>query len=171
MATEYLLSLGHRRIAMIGGVPTLGCSRERLAGYRDALDAAGLAFDHQLYRVGDFEYPSGYRETCALLESSVRPTAIFAANDVMAVAALKALHERGVAVPAQMSVVGFDDVEIAAWINPALTTVRQPLAHMGTFAATMLLQLIDGKELASTRVELATELIVRESCAAPRGRS
>jgi LacI family transcriptional regulator len=153
---------------MIGGVPALGCSRERLAGYREALDAAGLAFDPELYRVGDFEYASGYRETCGLLELAAPPTAIFVANDVMAVAALKALHERGVAVPAEMSVVGFDDVEIAAWINPALTTVRQPLAKMGTFAATMLLQLIDGNELASNRVELATELIVRQSCAAPR---
>ena len=167
-AAEYLLSLGHRRIAMIGGVPAFGCSRERLAGYRDALEAAGIAFDPDLYRVGDLEYASGYRETCALLDLPAPPTAIFVANDVMAVAALKALFERGVSVPAEMSVVGFDDVEIAAWINPALTTVRQPLAEMGTFAATMLLQLIEGKPLASNRIELATELIVRKSCAAPR---
>jgi LacI family transcriptional regulator len=168
MATEYLLSLGHRRIAMIGGVPALGCSRERLAGYRDALDAAGIAFDPDLYRVGEFEYADGYRAACALLDIPAPPTAIFAANDVMALAALKALHDRGVAVPAEMSLVGFDDVEIAAWIIPALTTVRQPLAEMGAFAATMLLQLIEGKPLATNRVELATELMVRESCAAPR---
>jgi LacI family transcriptional regulator len=168
MATEYLLSLGHRRIGMIGGLPALGCSRERLAGYREALDAAGIAFDPHLYQVGDFEYDDGYRAACALLDLPAPPTAIFAANDVMAVAALKALHERGVSVPAKMSLVGFDDVEIAAWVIPALTTVRQPLAEMGTFAATMLLQLIEGKALASNRVELATELVVRESCAPPR---
>ncbi len=168
MATEHLLSLGHGRIGMIGGIPALGCSRERLSGYRDALEAAGTAFDPDLYREGDFEYASGYRATCALLELPTPPTAIFAANDVMAVAALKALHDRGVSVPAEVSVVGFDDVEIASWVIPSLTTIRQPLAEMGTFAATMLLQLIEGKPLASNRVELATELVVRESCAPPR---
>ncbi len=167
-ATEYLLSLGHRRIACITGPPTLGCSRERLSGYKSALEAAGAPWSPELCREGDFLYEAGYRETCALLELEERPTAIFAGSDMQAVGALNALRARGVSVPHEMSIVGFDDLEIAALVNPALTTVRQPLAQMGAFAATMLLQLVAGEDPAGNRVELATELIVRQSCMAPR---
>jgi LacI family transcriptional regulator len=168
VATEHLLSLGHRRIAIITGTPALGCSRERLSGYRAALEMAGVAFDPALCREGDFQYESGYRETCALLELSDPPTAIFASNDMQAIGALNALRARGMSVPRDMSIVGFDDLEIAALINPPLTTVRQPLAQMGSFAATMLLQLIEREPLGSSRIELATELIVRESSTRPR---
>jgi LacI family transcriptional regulator len=168
VATEHLLSLGHRRIAIITGASALGCSRERLSGYRAALDAAGVPADPALYRPGDFHYESGYRETCALLELSEPPTAIFASNDMQAIGAINALRARHLSVPRDMSVVGFDDLEISSLIHPALTTVRQPLAQMGAFAATMLLHLIAGEPLGSSRHELATELIVRESTAEPR---
>jgi LacI family transcriptional regulator len=168
MATEYLLSLGHRRIATISGMPALGCSRERLSGYRGALEAAGVPVDPDLCRVGNFQYEDGYRETCALLDLPDPPTALFAGNDMQAVGALNALWARGLSAPGDLSIVGFDDVEIASLISPALTTVRQPLAEMGAFAATMLLRMIAGEPLGSNRVELAAELIVRASCAAPR---
>ena len=167
MACEHLLALGHRRIATISGTPALGCSQERLSGYRAALEAAAVPIDPALIRIGDFRYEAGYRETLALLDLPEPPTAIFAGNDMQAVGALNALRARGVSVPAQMSVVGFDDVDIGARISPSLTTVRQPLAQMGSFAATMLLQLIAGEPLATSRIELATELIVRESSAPP----
>lgn len=168
VATEYLLSLGHRRIAIITGTPALGCSRERLSGYRAALDAAGVPADPALCREGTFLYDAGYREAWALLDLPEPPTAIFASNDMQAVGAMNALRARGMSVPEDMSVVGFDDLEIAALINPSLTTIRQPLAQMGVFAATMLLRLIGGDSLGSNRIEVATELIVRESCAEPR---
>jgi LacI family transcriptional regulator len=167
-ATEYLLTLGHRRVAIISGTAALGCSQERLSGYRAALEAAGLPVDPSLCRQGDFRYEDGYREACALLDLPEPPTAIFAGNDMQAVGALNALRARGISVPADMSIVGFDDVEIATLVTPALTTIRQPLAQMGAFAAAMLLLLIAGEPLGSNRVELATELVVRESCAAPR---
>ncbi len=168
LATQHLLSLGHRRIAMIGGPPAAGCSRERFSGYRAALEAAGVAADPTLYHEGDFQYDSGYQAACALLDRPEPPTAIFAANDSMAIGALNALRARGVAVPGQVSLVGFDDIELTRHVTPALTTVRQPLAEMGTFAATMLLRLIEGETLTSNRVELATTLVVRESSAPPQ---
>lgn len=167
MATEHLLSLGHRRIATISGSPALGCSQERLAGYRAALGAAGLAIDPDLIREGDFLYDAGYRETCALLDLPEPPTAIFTGNDMQAIGALSALRARGIATPGGMSLVGFDDVEPAALISPALTTVRQPLAQMGAFAATMLLRLVAGEQLGSNRVELATDLVIRASSGPP----
>ncbi len=166
-ATEYLLGLGHRRIGIISGPPTLGCSRERLSGYQAALQDAGAPFDPLLCREGNFLYEAGYRETCALLDIPEPPTAIFAGNDMHAVGALNALRVRGIAVPREMSIVGFDNVEISTLVHPALTTVHQPLAQMGAFAATMLIRLIEGGALSSNRVELATELIVRQSCAPP----
>lgn len=169
LATNHLLSLGHRRIAMIGGLPAVGCSRERFSGYRDALEAAGVALDPALVYEGDFEFSAGYDAASAFLDLAEPPSAIFAANDTMAIGALNALRARGVCVPSDVSLVGFDDVELARRVIPALTTVRQPLTEMGSFAATMLLGLIDGKPLTSNRVELATTLIVRESSAASHG--
>lgn len=167
MAAEYLLSLGHRRIATISGTPALGCSQERVSGYRAALEAARVPVDPDLCRMGNFQYEGGYRETCALLDLPEPPTALFAGNDMQAVGALNALWARGLSAPRDLSIVGFDDVEIASLISPALTTVRQPLAEMGAFAASMLLRLIGGEPLGSNRIELTTELIVRASCAAP----
>jgi LacI family transcriptional regulator len=166
-ATEYLLSLGHRRIAFIGGSPTLGCAQERASGFRAALEAAGLMPEPDLVRPGTFMHESGYEQTLALLDLPRPPTAIFAGNDTMAFGCYSALRERGVTVPDAISVVGFDDVLVAPLVIPPLTTVRQPLADMGRFAASMLQRLIDGRPLDAVRVELATSLVVRDSCAAP----
>jgi LacI family transcriptional regulator len=167
-ATDYLLSLGHRRLAFIGGPPSFGCSRERQSGYRAALDAAQIPTEQALIREGDFSQEAGYAAARALLALPAPPTAIVAGNDMQALGVYAALRERGLSAPDDMSVVGFDDIPFAALAGPPLTTVRQPLAEMGRVAAEMLLTLIDGAPLASPRIELATALIVRASCAAPR---
>jgi LacI family transcriptional regulator len=164
MATEHLLSLGHRRIAIISGDVALRCSRDRIAGYRAALEDAGIAVDPELIRPGAFIQQTGYEQTCALLDLPEPPTAIFAGSDTQAMGVYSALRARGLSVPDSMSVVGFDDVPIASIVTPALTTVRQPLVEMGRVATTMLVRLIAEEPLDSMRVELTTTLIERESC-------
>jgi DNA-binding LacI/PurR family transcriptional regulator len=165
-ATEYLLSLGHQRIAVIGGGATLRCSIDRIAGYRAALEEAGIPIHPEYMRPGEFMPQTGYEQTCALLELPEPPSAIFAGSDLQAMGVYSALRTHGIAVPDAISVVGFDDVPIAPLVTPALTTVRQPLVEMGRVATTTLLRLIAEEPLDSMRVELTTTLIVRESCAA-----
>jgi LacI family transcriptional regulator len=165
LATEHLLSLGHRRIAIIGGDASLRCSRDRIAGYRAALEDAGIAVDPALIRPGGFIQQTGYEQTCALLDLPEPPTAIFAGSDTQAMGVYSALRARGLSVPDAMSVIGFDDVPLASIVTPALTTIRQPLVEMGRIATTMLLRLIAEEPLDTMRVELTTSLIVRESCA------
>ncbi len=167
-ATEYLISLGHRRIAVITGPPSLRCSQDRLAGYRAALDDAGIPIESALIRSGAFVQETGYDQACALLELPEAPTAIFAGNDVQAIGVYNACRARGLHIPHDMSVIGFDDVPIASILSPGLTTVRQPLVEMGRVGTTMLLHLIAGETLDSTRVELTTTLSVRDSCMAYR---
>jgi LacI family transcriptional regulator len=166
-ATEHLIGLGHERIAVIGGPSDVLCSRARMDGYRTAMSGAGLKVPAGYVRSGDFMSPSGYRETIALLGLPKPPTAIFACADQMALGAYEALYERGLRTPDDVSVVGFDDLDAARWAVPPLTTVRQPLHEMAGMATRMLLRLIAGEELESTRVELATPLVVRGSTAAP----
>ncbi len=166
-AVEYLLSLGHRRIAVISGPTSLQCSLDRVAGYRTALEAAGIPIDPELIRPGDFRLQSGYTQTCALLALPNPPTAIFACNDLQAMGVYKALYLRNMHVPERMSVIGFDNIPFAGVVSPGLTTIHQPLFDMGRMATNMLIRLIAGESLDSSRVELATTLITRESCAQP----
>ncbi len=163
-ATEHLLSLGHRRIAIITGPLSLRCSQDRLAGYRAALDDAGIPVDPALIHSGAFVQEAGYDQACALVELPEPPTAIFTGNDVQAMGVYSALRARGLHIPHDISVIGFDDVPIASILLPALTTVRQPLLEMGRVGTTMLLRLIAGEPLDSTRVELTTTLSIRDSC-------
>jgi LacI family transcriptional regulator len=165
LATEHLLSLGHRRIAIISGDATLPCSRDRIAGYRAALEEGGIPIDPVLVRPGKFAQQTGYEQTLALLDLPEPPTAIFAGSDGQAMGVYAALRAHGLRIPDEMSVVGFDDVPIASIVTPALTTVRQPLVEMGRVATTMLLRLIAEEPLDSKRVELTTTLITRESSA------
>ncbi|NUT53943.1 MAG: substrate-binding domain-containing protein [Saccharothrix sp.] len=169
-AARHLLSLGHRRIAVVGGRRDMTCSRARLAGYRSALDLAGVAVDPALVRHADFTREGGYREARELLRLPDRPTAVFAANDEQALGVVDAARAEGLSVPGDLSVVGFDDLPAARWSAPALTTVRQPLAAMGRQAGWMLADLIGGRPPVTDRVELATELVVRSSTARPPGR-
>ena len=167
-ATEHLIELGHRRIAVIGGPEPYLCSRARIDGYRAALERAGIAVDPDLLRHGTFRHQGGYDSACALLELPDPPTAVFAGSDEQAFGVMEAARLKGLRVPDDLSVVGFDDLPMARWSSPPLTTVRQPLADMGRMAGRMLHELIDGNELASQRVELATHLVPRASTATPR---
>jgi DNA-binding LacI/PurR family transcriptional regulator len=167
-ATEHLLALGHRRIAVIGGPATLRCSVDRIAGYRAALEEAGIAVDPSLIRPGEFIPQTGYEQTCALLDLPEPPTAIFAGCDGQAMGVYSALRVRGMRLPEDVSVVGFDDVPVASLVTPTLTTIRQPLMEMGRVATTMLLRLIAGEPLDSRRMELTTTLVARESSALVR---
>ena len=167
-ATEHLLGLGHRRIGAITGPVEVLCSLARLDGYRSALERAGVAFDPALVRYGDFEHEGGFARAVELLGLPEQPTAIFAGSDQQGFGVYEAARQRGLRIPEDLSVVGFDDLPVARWASPPLTTVRQPLAEMGSAAAQMLGELIDGLPLRSSRMELSTELIVRESSAVAR---
>ena len=168
--TRHLLDLGHTHIACITG-PELTPSGARTAGYLQALAEAGIEPRPEWIARGDFEYPGGQAAMTEILASGDGVTAVFAANDLMAMGAIGTLRERGLRVPADVSVVGFDDAFPAALISPPLTTVRQPLAEIGTTAVALLLARMRGD--ADARPErrlLATELVVRESTAEPARR-
>ncbi|MBE1537153.1 LacI family DNA-binding transcriptional regulator [Actinomadura algeriensis] len=166
-ATEHLIELGHRRIAMIGGPGDMLCTQARVDGYRTALERAGIEVDRGLVRYGDFHHEGGFARTRELLALPDRPTAIFAGSDQQAMGAYQAARLAGLRVPEDLSVVGFDDLPTCEWLSPPLTTVRQPLEEMGRVAARTLLQLLDGRPPLTPRVELATELRVRASTAPP----
>jgi LacI family transcriptional regulator len=169
-AAEHLTSLGHRRIGFIGGPPEMQCSRARFDGYRAALETAGIPFDDTLVCPGDFYHSAGYAGALALLDLPDPPTAIFAASDQMALGAYEAARTRHVRIPDDLSVVGFDDLPTARWASPPLTTVRQPLAEMGTIAARTVLGLASGEAVMGA-LELATELVVRASTSPPAART
>jgi LacI family xylobiose transport system transcriptional regulator len=168
-ATRHLIELGHRRIGVVAGPESMLCSRARVDGYRAALETAGLPFDSGLIRAGDFHHEAGYACGLELLRRADRPTAIFAGNDLQALGLYEAARELGLRIPQDLSVVGFDDLPVARWVGPPLTTVRQPLGEMAAAAARIVLDLGRGKRPAAVRIELATELIVRASTAPPRG--
>lgn len=167
-ATRHLLELGHRRIAMITGPAFALSSRARLDGYRAALDAAGVPVDPELIRQGRFQIEDGVTHTHALMKLPDPPTAIFAANDGQAIGVYHAANELRLHIPDDLSVIGFDDMPVWRWAQPPLTTINQPLREMGATAAAMLISLAQGEPLQQSRVELSTELVVRQSTAAPR---
>ncbi|TVT32584.1 LacI family transcriptional regulator [Amycolatopsis rhizosphaerae] len=162
-ATEHLLGLGHRRVAFAGGPVGASCSQARLHGYRAALENAGATADPALVLHGGFGYQDGLEMGNRLLARENRPTAIFAASDATALGVLEAARRRGLRVPEDLSVVGFDDTMLARLATPALTVIRQPLHDMGRVALRTLLKLIAGETLDSHHVELATHLVVRDS--------
>jgi LacI family transcriptional regulator len=161
----YLLELGHRRLGFITGDLTLGSARTRLLGFRQALANCGVAEDPALIVEGDYQQPSGYVGAQALLRLAQPPTAIFASNDVMAFGVMEAIREAGLRIPADVSVLGFDDIPQATGVSPMLTTVRQPLEEMGRQAVRMLMAYIDDPGRPYEYRELPTELVMRGSCA------
>jgi LacI family transcriptional regulator len=169
-AMEHLLALGHRRIAAITGPPGWVATEERRAGYHAALAAAGIAPDPDLEVASDFEFAPGMEAAGVLLDLPEPPTAIFAFNDAIGLGTLRAARERGIRVPEDLSIVGFDDIKYATIVSPALTTVRQPLAEMGRTGVSLLLRLMERPRPTMHRVELPTRLVVRESTAPPRSR-
>ncbi|MEU3302562.1 MULTISPECIES: LacI family DNA-binding transcriptional regulator [unclassified Streptomyces] len=166
-ATRHLIELGHRRIGIITGPEDMLCSLARLDGYRSAMSMAGLETAPELIRFGDFHVEGGYDRAMEMLSLPERPTAVFAGSDLQALGVLEAARVNGLRVPHDLSVVGYDDVQVARWSSPALTTVHQPLRQMAEEAAQMLLRLRT-EEPSSTRLELATSLVVRKSTAPPR---
>jgi LacI family transcriptional regulator, galactose operon repressor len=165
-ATEYLIELGHRRIGFITGDMEMAAARNRLAGYQAALRTHHLPNASELVREGAFHYPDGHAAAQALLALTHPPTAIFASNDDMAFGVLDALRGQGVRVPADVSLIGFDGIPQTALVHPPLTTVSQPLAKMGRVATQMLLDRLNDPGKPIHRIELPTELIIRESCRA-----
>ena len=167
-ASRHLLGLGHRRIAAITGPRQWLATEERRRGYHAALASAGILPDLSLEIEADFEIAGGMRAASELLGRPDPPTAIFAFNDNLAIGTIKAARAHGLRVPEDISVVGFDDSELASLITPELTTVRQPLAEMGRTAVNLLRRLLDGQRVETLHVELGTRLVVRGSAAPPR---
>lgn len=165
-ATRHLVECGHRRIGVITGPEDMLCSRARLDGYRSAMTLAGLEVDPGLILFGDFHVEGGYDRATEMLSRPRPPTAIFAGSDLQALGVLEAARVHGLRVPHDLSVVGYDDVSLARWASPALTTVHQPLRQMAEEATQMLMRL-RAQEPVSTRLELATSLVVRKSTAPP----
>lgn len=166
LATQHLVDLGHRRIACIAGNSEVSPSAERVNGYRRTLEKNGITFDESLVIKGDFQYESGYEATRQLLSLERSPSAIFACNDLMAVGCISAARELGMHVPSDLSVVGFDDVRLASFTNPPLTTIVQPKVEIGALATQMLLERLVDQEAPPRFKRLDTKLCVRRSTAA-----
>ncbi len=164
MATEHLLAHGHRRIAHIAGPLRFPDARDRLQGYRDALDGAGIAYDDGLVVEGDFREGGGREAMERLLDRTTELDAVFVANDQMAAGAMRAVRDRGLYVPLDLSLVGYDDVLLAQYLSPTLTTVRQPLFDMGRAAGDIAIALLEQKKV-EVRTRFEPELVVRESVA------
>jgi LacI family transcriptional regulator len=168
-ATWHLIEQGHQRIGFINGEPWMDAARDRLKGYRQALATADLAFDASLVREGDWMSGTGYAHAQALLGLARPPTAIFCANDLMALGALEAARAQAVAVPHQLALVGYDDQEVARYARPALTTVLLPNYEMGEWAVRRLLDEAAGVAPAGPRqLKMDCPLVPRDSVAAPQ---
>jgi len=170
LATEHLVELGHRRIALVGGRRDLKSSQLRELGYRTALARAGLEVDPLLIRDGDYEETASSAAANELLDLDEPPTAIFGANDLSAIAILDAALSRGYRVPEDLSIIGFDNVPESALTQPPLTTIHQPIQEMGFLAVKTLVSLLSGKSLPVTHQTLPTHLVPRQSTGAPGGR-
>ncbi|SFR71783.1 transcriptional regulator, LacI family [Agromyces sp. CF514] len=180
-ATRHLIELGHRRIATITGPDDMMCSLARVDGYRSAMNSAGLPIDPAWIRFGDFHVTGGRNHASELLAlpHGERPTAIFAGSDLQALGVMDAARAAGLAIPGDLSIVGYDDVPISRWVTPPLTTVHQPLRRMGEEAARLAIRLaaeadVDqsadaaaARSATTPRMDLATSLVVRESTAPP----
>lgn len=163
IATRHLMELGHKRIGIITGPDEMLCSRARLDGYSAALAERNIPTSPELITEGDFTTPGGYEGAMALLEDEQsRPTAIFAGNDLQAMGVYEAARQLKIRIPEDLSVIGFDDIQTAAYMGPALTTVRQPLQDMAATAARMVIDTNEGRKI-QKRVVLSTSLVVRDS--------
>ncbi|GLJ80585.1 LacI family DNA-binding transcriptional regulator [Microbacterium imperiale] len=167
-ATAYLVALGHTRIGYIAGRADLRSSIARDAGYRRALADAGIPFDPRFVGAGRYREATVREVAIDMLSAPDRPTAVFAANDVSAIAIAQVAAELGLAVPGDLSIVGFDDIPEATRLPTALTTVRQPMGRLGAAAVELLLTLMRGETPATTHVRLPTKLVLRQTTAPPR---
>jgi len=163
---QHLIDLGHKHIACIPYGPVVNGAHlhRRLQVYQATLEAAGLVYDKNLVQEGDYDPETGYNAMITLLDGPVQPTALFAMNDLMAFGAMKAIQERGLRIPEDIAVVGFDDVRLAAFSQPPLTTVFEPDVDHGRMAGETLLKLINGQPVPEMVIQLATTLVIRDSC-------
>ncbi|WP_292673138.1 LacI family DNA-binding transcriptional regulator [Nocardioides sp.] len=164
LATNHLLELGHRRIALLGGRPDLESARLREQGFRAAMAAAGVPVDESLVVVGGYRPETAEGPARLLLTRDDRPTAVFATNDLSAIRTMQVAAELGVSVPDDLSVIGFDNVPESALANPPLTTINQPLREMGATALEILVRMLEGREPDATHVTLPTSMVERASC-------
>lgn len=165
---DYLISLGHRRIGVITGVVDNPHSINRFKGYKNALEEAGIPFDDALVAEGDYSKWSGLNAATQFVHMDNKPTAVVAFNDQMAIGAIKGFKSAGLSVPEDISVTGFDDLEVAKYIDPTLTTISQPATELGHTAMNLLHRMLEGKELTQQEYVLPHEFMVRESTAAPK---
>ncbi|MHB8807452.1 MAG: LacI family DNA-binding transcriptional regulator [Anaerolineaceae bacterium] len=164
-AVNHLISLGHQRIAFISNASLkYSSSKDRLTGYRRALEAAGLAYDEALVFYGDRTPDSGYQAMQNILQSSIKPSAIFIASDTVALGSLNALYQKNIRVPEDIAIMGFDDIPLSKHLAPPLSTIHIPAYQLGWNAANLLINWLDHKEIPEQDCILDTELIVRESC-------
>ncbi len=164
----HLIKLGHRRIGTITGPLHMVAGLERRDGYKQALLEAGIPIVPELIVTGDFTQESGYQRMRELLALPVRPTAVFIASDTMSVGALRAIHEAGLNIPEGIAVVSFDDLPVASYANPPLTTVYQPIVQLGASAVELLIDGFDDPQRRLAQIRLPTHLVVRASCGATR---
>ncbi len=168
MAAEHLLGLGHRRIGLISGPSETTPGRERYDGFVAALEAAGIDVDPALVQMGDFKVESGYQATLRLLGLPMPVTAIFSVNNLMTIGALRALHHVGVRVPDELSVIGFDDLELGELLSPPLSVIARPAVEQGVLAMRLLRNRIQGNWTEERQhIVLDTHLTARSSCAPP----
>jgi len=170
LATRHLIELGHQRIGYINGPENWHTCRARLRGYQATLASHGLHFDPGLVRPGDWELESGYAASQSFLERNERPTAIFAANDLMALGAIYAIQDAGLRVPGDIAVVGYDNRNFASTVRPRITTVSMPVIEMGGVAAELLLQQVAQGRKEEEEIKVRGKLFIRETCGAPEDR-
>ena len=165
-ATRYLIGLGHRRIACITGPSLLTPSAERVNGYKQALAQAGIAENPDWIVAGDFQFQGGESGIEKLMQLENQPTAVFACNDLMALGVLRGLRKTRLTIPADLSLVGFDDIPLASVVSPALTTIAQPILKISELAIELLIDRIQNKssEFEEKHIVLPTQIVIRESC-------
>ena len=164
MATEYLIKLGHRRIAHITGPLKTRSALNRLKGYKLVLKKHRIEYKDELVGEGDFRIKGGYQVMKRFLKLTEPPTAIFAANDLLALGAMQVIQKKNFHIPEDFSVVGFNDIKLASFVYPPLTTIRQPMLEMGALAVKMLIKIIEEGEFNQRKEVLESKLIIRESC-------
>jgi LacI family transcriptional regulator len=171
LAVKHLRDLGHKRIAHIAGPQETTPGMERLRGFQRSMQSLGLSYFDELVAYGDYYYDSGREAMVRLLEADEPPTAVFAASDMMAMGAMRAIQAAGLTVPDDIAVVGFDDIQVAAVAHPPLTTIRQEKGDLGTLAAETLLRRIESGEDTDTHLTLPVTLVARQSTLGEQGLS
>jgi DNA-binding LacI/PurR family transcriptional regulator len=165
LAATHLLELGHKEIAILAESQKVSSSRERMRGFRQTMEDAGVAFNEQWLKICDYKVEDGRINTLELLKGIIRPTAIFSCNDLLAVGALQAAKELQIGVPAELSIISFDNTILASVTNPTLTTIAQPMEQMGKLAVDLIVEYIKGDKKAKQRTVFRPELLIRESTA------